>query len=67
MTQEQVDSLYTAHVMSPLNYCHLVWMFRSKQAHNLIDSTNRRALCGKLNIFTGTFDELLEKSNTLSI
>ena len=67
LTQKQVDRLYTAHVMSPFNYCPLLWMFCSKQAHNLIDSTHRRALCAKLNTFTGTLDELLEKSNTISI
>ena len=67
LTQKQVDRLYTAHVMSPFNYCPLVWMFCSKQAHNLIDSTHRRALCAKLNTFTGTLDELLQKSNTISI
>ena len=37
LTQKQVDRLYAAHVMSPFNYCPLVWMFCSKQAHNLID------------------------------
>ena len=38
-----------------------------QQTGNLIDSTHRRALCVKLNTFTGTLDEVLEKSNTISI
>ena len=68
LTQTQVDRLYTAHVMSPLNYCPLVRMFCSKQVHNLIDSTHRRTLCAELNTFTVTLDEMmLEKSNTLSV
>ena len=53
--------------MSPFNYCPLVWMFCSKQAHNLINATHHKALCARLNTFMFTFNEMLLKSNSLQI
>ena len=45
----------------------LVWMFSSKTAHNLINSTHRRALSARLNTFSGDLTELLEMTDTVSI
>ena len=67
LTQKQADFLFNAYLMSPFNYCPLVWMFCSKQAHNLLNATHHKALCAKLNTFTFTFDEMLLKSNSLPI
>ena len=67
LTQEQADAIYHACLMSYFNYCPLVWMFSSKMAHNMINSTHRRALCARLNTFSGELTELLEKTNTISI
>ena len=67
LTQNQADILFNAYIMSYFNYCPLVWMFCSKQAHNLINKTHRRAMCAKLNIFSCDYDELLKlaKSETI--
>ena len=59
LTQNQADHLYQAYIMSPFNYCPLVWMFCSKMAHNLIDKTHHKALCARFNTFDATFEELL--------
>ena len=67
LSQKQADHLYNAYIMPSFNYCPLVWMYCSKQAHNLINATHRRALCAKLNTFSGTLIELQERSSTVSI
>ncbi len=67
LNQKQIDHLFNAYIMPPFNYCPLVWMFCSKQAHNLINATHRKALCARYNTFNSSFDELLLKSNSLSI
>ena len=48
--------------MSPFNYCPLVWMFCSKAAHNLINTTHHRALRSRFNSYSSSFDELLVRS-----
>ena len=67
LTQNQADLLYSSHIMSPFNSCPLVWMFCCKRAHSLIDKTHHKALCAKLNTFAFTYDELLLRSNSISI
>ena len=67
LTQKQADLLYTSYIMSPFNYCPLVWMYCSKQAHNLIRATHRKALCAKQNTFEQSYDELLLRSNSIDI
>ena len=44
--------------MSYFNYCPLLWMFSSKQAYDLINSTQRRVLCARLHILSGDFTEI---------
>ena len=67
LTQNQADILFDAYIMSYFNYCPLVWMYCSKQAHNLINKTHRRALRAKLCNFSCENDELLNlaKSETI--
>lgn len=60
LTQNQADILFDAYIMSYFNYCPLIWMFCSKQAHNLINKTHHRALRVKLNIFLCEYDDLLK-------
>ena len=67
LNQKQSDSLFFSHIMSPFNYCPLVWMFSSKQAHNLIHKTQHKALKARFNDFTLTFEESILKSNSLPI
>ena len=42
-------------------------MYCSKQAHNLIRATHRKALCAKQNTFEQSYDELLLRSNSIDI
>ena len=67
LSQKQADLLYSSYIMSPFNYCPLVWMFCSKRAHNLINQTQHKALCAKLNTFAYPLDELLLMSNSTHI
>ena len=67
LNQKQTDLLFFSHIMSPFNYCPLVWMFCSKQAHNLIHKTQHKALKVRLNDFTLSFEESISKSNSLPI
>ena len=67
LTQNQADFLHMAYIMSPFNYCPLVWMFCSKMAHNLIDKTHHKALCARFNNFSATFEELLLSSNSITV
>ena len=67
LNQKQANLLYTAYIMSPFNYCPLVWMFCSKKAHNLIKATHVKALCANLNTFALSYDGLLQTSNSIKI
>lgn len=67
LTQNQADLLFSSFIMSPFNYCPLVWMFCSKHAGNRINATHHKALCVLFNNFSDTFDELLLKSNSITI
>jgi len=42
-------------------------MFSNKRAHNLINSTHRRALCARIHIFFGELSELCDKTKSLTI
>ena len=67
LTQHQADCLYNAYIMSYFNYCPLIWMFCSKPAHKLINSTHYKALCARFNTFSESFDQLLARSKSSSI
>ena len=64
LTQKQADVIYNSYIMSPFNYCPLVWMFCCKKAHNLINITHHKALCARLNTFTYNMDELIQLSKS---
>ena len=67
LSQKQADLLFYSYIMSPFNYCPLVWMFCSKQANSLINATHLKALRARYNNFSSTFEELLEGSHSLTI
>ena len=67
LSQKQIDLLFHCHIMSPFNYCPLVWMYCSKQAHSLLANIHKKALRARFNNFTLTYDELLQKSESVSI
>ena len=47
VNQDIVDMLFNTFVIPCFNYCPLVWMFCSKQAHNLIGATHKSIMCKK--------------------
>ena len=67
LNADQANILCNTYIMSSFNYCPLVWMFCSKQAHNLINATHRRALSVKLNEYSLGIDDLLSRTKTVSI
>ena len=67
LNQEQADLLFSSHIMSPLAYCPLVWMFCSKQAHNMIQKTQYKGLRARFNDFSASLEELIERANSCSI
>ena len=67
LSQKQADLLFHSYIMSPFNYCPLVWIFCSRQANGLLNSTHLKALRARYNDFSSTFEELLDMSNSLTI
>ena len=67
LSQHQADAIFHTCLMSYFNYCPLVWMFSNKRAHNLINSTHRRALCARLHTFSGELSELVIRTKSLTI
>ena len=67
LTQKSADILFNTFILPSFNYCPLVWMFCSKQAHNLLCNAHRRALCAKTGLFQNTYAEILKETNMKSI
>ena len=56
-----------AFITSQFGYCPLIWMFHSRALNNKINSIHERALRITYNDRTSTFEELLNKDNSVSI
>ena len=56
-----------AFITSQFGYCTLIWMFHSRALNNKISSIHERALRITYNDRTSTFEELLNKDNSVSI
>ena len=67
LSDAQANVLVNAFILSAFNYCPLIWMFCSKMAHNLINSTHRRILCAKTGSFSSSLEDLLAVTNSVSI
>ena len=52
---------------SQSGYCPLIWMFHSRALNNKINSIHERALRTTYNDSKSTFEELLNKDNSVSI
>ena len=52
---------------SQFNYCPAIWMFHSRALNNKIKRLQERCLSMVYNDKTSTFNELLEKDNSISI
>ena len=56
-----------AFVESQFGYCPLIWMFHSRGLNNKINRIHERALRITYKDKSSTFQELLEKGNSVSI
>ena len=56
-----------AFITSQFGYCPLIWMFHSRALNNKINSIHERALRITYDDRTSTFEELLNKDNSVSI
>ena len=54
-------------ITSQFGYCPLIWMFHSRALNNKINSIHERALRITYNDSKSTFEELLNKDNSVSI
>ena len=54
-------------VTSQFGYCSLIWMFHNRRLNNKIDSIHDRALRITYQNHISTFQELLNKDNSVSI
>ena len=54
-------------ITSQYEYCPLIWMFHSRALNNKINSIHERALRITYNDSKSTFEELLNKDNSVSI
>ena len=55
------------NLMSKFGYCQLVWMNHNRASNNRINSLHERALRLVCNDFKSSFDQLLEKDNSVTI
>ena len=59
--------LFHSYIMSVFSYCSIIWMFCGKTMNARINRVHKRALQALLNDFESSFNELLEKSNQITI
>ena len=67
IVRPQALMICNAVMLSNLNYCPLVWLFSTKAANNEINCTHKRALGILFKECDSSFDELLEKSESVKI
>ena len=65
--QNKLKLLMRAFVTSQFSFCPLVWMFHSRKLNNKIDKLHERALRVVYKNQNLTFEELLEKDNSVTI
>ena len=67
MDKPQLELAMTSFVMSHFSYCPLVWMFHDRKSNNKINKIHERALRIIHKDSTSNFEELLIKSNSVSV
>ena len=70
METPQLELAMTSIVMSHFSYCPLVWMFHDRKSNNKINKINKiheRALRIIHTDSTSNFEEILIKSNSVSV
>ena len=67
MNVEKRRTIMTAFFNSQFSYCPLIWMFHSRLINYKINRLHERCLCIVYSDSQSTFEELLEKDNTVSV
>ena len=67
ISNDKAMLLVNAYILSPFNYCPLIWMFCGKEAHNLIPKCYHKASCVLSNSDDKDFENLLLEFNSISI
>ena len=67
MNIQKRRTIVKSFVTSQFSYCPLIWMFHSRRLNNKINSIHERALRITYQDNTSTFQELLNKDNSVSI
>ena len=67
MDLKQRRNIIKAFAESQFGYCPLIWMFHSRELNNKMSRIHEKALRITYKDKSSTFQELLEKDNSLSI
>ena len=67
ISMRKAEVLVNAYILSPFNYCPLIWMFCGKEGNRLISQTHHRALRVLSNQNNKDYEELLSDFNTVNI
>ena len=67
MNTQKRRAIMKSFVTSQFSYCPLIWMFHSRRLNNKINSIHERALRITYQDNASTFEELLNKDNSVSI
>ena len=67
MNTQKRRAIMKSLVTSQFSYCPLIWMFHSRRLNNKINSIHERALRITYQDNVSTFEELLNKDNSVSI
>ena len=67
MTTDKLRVLMKAFIESQFGYCPLIWMFHSRKLNNVINRIHERALRIVYKDQNSTFQELLNKDDSVSI
>ena len=67
MNFDQRRLIMKAFITSQFGYCPQVWMFRSRNLNNRINNIHERALRITCKGYNSTFQDLLEKDNSVTV
>ena len=67
MNFDQRRLIMKAFITSQFGYCPLVWMFHSQNLNNRINNIHERALRITYKDYNSTFQDLLEKDNSVTV
>ena len=67
ISRPQAMLILNAVILSNFNYCPLIWLFSTKASNNEINRTQKRALRILFKDYDSSFNELLEKSESVNI